>query len=277
MKFKVEPALERIMNDVKYADPQKAWIGCDLDGTLAKYDGWKGWQHIGEPVEKMVLKLKSYMERGLTVKIWTARCSKVSLARSNITFEQMSKVIQDWTEKVFGKRLEVVTEKDCDMLFTFDDSVMQVEPNTGNIIGSEIMVDLGDDGDYTHPIKEYISADVAHQDHWNQLPIDSVLINDFVDGCMKGGFKRVTPMQGSPAQFLVQGETDNNVTRFSFYTCTGNLFNENSTDWIVVDVQLANGSSRMFYKIDNLSFKSLGKWLTDRVIHGWVEPKVVQQ
>ena len=108
-------------------------------------------------------------------------------------------------------------------------------------------------------------------------PGSLVLINDFVDGCMKGGFKRVTPMQGSPAQFLIQGETDNNVTRFSFYTCTGNLFNEDSTDWIVVDVQMANGSNRMFYKIDNLSFKSLGKWLTDRVIHGWVEPKVVQQ
>ena len=34
MKFKVEPALERIMNDVKYADPQKAWIGCDLVGKV---------------------------------------------------------------------------------------------------------------------------------------------------------------------------------------------------------------------------------------------------
>ena len=277
MKFKVEPALERIMNDVKYADPTKAWIGCDLDGTLAKYDGWKGWQHIGEPVEKMVLKLKSYMERGLTVKIWTARCSKVSLARSNVTFEQMAKVIQDWTEKVFGKRLDVVTEKDCDMLFCFDDSIMQVEPNTGNIIGSEIMVDLGDDQDYEHPIKEYDSSDVAHQDHWNELPIDSVLINDFTSGCTKGGFKSVTPMQGSPAQFLIQGEADNNVTRFALYTCTGNLFNENTTDWIVVDVQMANGSNRMFYKIDNLSFKSLGKWLATRVLKSWIEPKVVQQ
>jgi len=27
----------------------KGWVGVDLDGTLAHYDGWKGADHIGEP------------------------------------------------------------------------------------------------------------------------------------------------------------------------------------------------------------------------------------
>ena len=54
MKFTTKAALERLMNDVKYVDKSKAWIGTDLDGTLAKYDGWKGWQHIGDPIPKMV-------------------------------------------------------------------------------------------------------------------------------------------------------------------------------------------------------------------------------
>jgi hypothetical protein len=27
------------------------WIGVDLDGTLAHYDGWKGIDHIGEPIK----------------------------------------------------------------------------------------------------------------------------------------------------------------------------------------------------------------------------------
>lgn len=30
------------------------WIGVDLDGTLAKYDQWRGVQHIGDPVPLMV-------------------------------------------------------------------------------------------------------------------------------------------------------------------------------------------------------------------------------
>lgn len=32
----------------------KGWIGVDLDGTLAEYDGWKGPDEIGAPVEPMV-------------------------------------------------------------------------------------------------------------------------------------------------------------------------------------------------------------------------------
>lgn len=32
----------------------KGWIGVDLDGTLAHYEGWKGVEHIGEPIPAMV-------------------------------------------------------------------------------------------------------------------------------------------------------------------------------------------------------------------------------
>lgn len=28
------------------------WIGVDLDGTLAEYDGWRGWKHIGNLFQK---------------------------------------------------------------------------------------------------------------------------------------------------------------------------------------------------------------------------------
>ena len=277
MKFRVTPALERIMNDPKLVDKTKAWIGCDLDGTLAVYDGWKGWQHIGDPVEKMVGRLKSYMDRGITVKIWTARCSKVSLAKNNLTFDQMANVIQDWTEKVFGKRLEVVTEKDCDMLFCFDDSVIQVEPNTGEIIGSEIKPEVGDDQDYDYEIKEYDSADVAHQGNWKELKLDTCLYQDFVSGLLRGGFGKAEFIRSiSPEWATIQASTNDNITRFSFLTCRGNLHNENPTDWVVLDVQLANGSNRMFFKLDNLSFKSLGKWIAKRVLNHGTSVQVVK-
>ena len=34
------------MNDT-HGETGKGWYGFDLDGTLAKYDGWKGIDHIG--------------------------------------------------------------------------------------------------------------------------------------------------------------------------------------------------------------------------------------
>ena len=51
----------------------KGWYGFDLDGTLAKYDGWKGIDHIGEPVAPMVRLVQAMHKGGLEVRIITAR------------------------------------------------------------------------------------------------------------------------------------------------------------------------------------------------------------
>jgi hypothetical protein len=37
-----------------HGDKGDGWIGVDLDATLAKYDGWKSADHIGEPIPAMV-------------------------------------------------------------------------------------------------------------------------------------------------------------------------------------------------------------------------------
>ena len=47
----------------------KAWIGVDLDGTLARYDGWKGIEHIGEPItikelSRKVAMNECYLKKG---------------------------------------------------------------------------------------------------------------------------------------------------------------------------------------------------------------------
>lgn len=266
MKFTTNAALERLMNDVKYVDKSKAWIGTDLDGTLAKYDGWKGWQHIGDPIPKMVERVKSYIRRGITVKVWTARASKVSLARSGASFEEMSKVIQDWTEKHIGVRLEVVTEKDCDMLFTFDDSVIQVEPNTGNIIGSEIFAEVGDDTDYDHPIKDYLQSDISGLFQWNEVDLDNVFYGDFTSGLLKGGFHSAENLDVPGSQFTILAKTDTTQVKICLNTCCGHLNKEDDTVWCVVDTYVANGDERMLFKLDNLSFRSLGKWYAERIL-----------
>lgn len=49
-------------------------IAFDFDGVLAQYDGWKGWQHLGEPVpgiKEIIRQLK--MDWGCTIIIYTTR------------------------------------------------------------------------------------------------------------------------------------------------------------------------------------------------------------
>jgi hypothetical protein len=102
------------------------WIGVDLDGTLAIYDGWKGVGHIGSPIKEMVDRVKQWLDEGKKVKILTARVSGDNP-------EKAKETIQKWTEKQFGQRLEVTSEKDMDMEELWDDRAVTVEMNTGKI------------------------------------------------------------------------------------------------------------------------------------------------
>ncbi len=36
------------------SNSNSGWIGVDLDGTLAHYEGWNGANHIGEPLAPML-------------------------------------------------------------------------------------------------------------------------------------------------------------------------------------------------------------------------------
>ena len=47
------------------------WIGVDLDGTLAEWDGWKGHQHIGKPIPQMVERVKRWLAMDIEVRVFT--------------------------------------------------------------------------------------------------------------------------------------------------------------------------------------------------------------
>jgi hypothetical protein len=97
------------------------WIGVDLDGTLAHYDGWHGETHIGPPVPAMLEKVKDWINQGKLVKIFTARaCNPESVA-----------IIQAWCEEHIGVILEVTATKDFGMIELWDDRCVQVIPNEG--------------------------------------------------------------------------------------------------------------------------------------------------
>lgn len=101
------------------------WVGFDLDGTLAKYDGWKGVEHIGEPIKPMVDLAKRLHEKGIKVKIFTARVAYPD------TSDAARKRIEEWCADILGFVPPVTNEKDGLMVTCFDDRSLQVLPNTG--------------------------------------------------------------------------------------------------------------------------------------------------
>lgn len=102
------------------------WIGVDLDGTLAVYDGWKGPEHIGDPIPAMLVRVKRWLLQGREVRIVTARVAPAkadaSVCRAAIEF---------WLQQHVGRVLPVTHEKDHLMVELWDDRVVQVIPNTG--------------------------------------------------------------------------------------------------------------------------------------------------
>lgn len=106
----------------------KGWIGVDLDGTIARYDGWKGPEHIGDPIEPMLNRIKAWLAAGVDVRIFTARVSGV---REGMEASATLKCIEHWCEKHVGRVLPVTCTKDFGMIQLWDDRAIQVEPNTG--------------------------------------------------------------------------------------------------------------------------------------------------
>ena len=151
------------MNDT-HGTEGRGWYGFDLDGTLAKYDGWKGIDHIGEPVAPMVDRLRKMHAEGKVVKIMTARVAP----RANAEYKDREKCappdyvaeagrsdyaiswaesmylsldkwgarefIVDWCLKNLGFLPEITHEKDHLMLELYDDRVKQVVPNEGRLV-----------------------------------------------------------------------------------------------------------------------------------------------
>ena len=102
----------------------------DFDGTLATYTEWKGIDHTGEPIPKMVDRVKEWLYNGKNVKIFTAR---VSPNQKQETIDLATKTIQDWCQKYIGQVLEVTAFKDFDVIEIWDDRAIPVIKNTGKI------------------------------------------------------------------------------------------------------------------------------------------------
>src|SRR5690348_10521027 len=95
----------------------KAWIGVDLDGTLAFYDHYRGDEHIGHPLEPMVSKVKQWVKEGKDVRLLTARKPHPAIRR--------------WMAEHLGVVLPITNTKDPFMQALYDDRAVGIKRNTG--------------------------------------------------------------------------------------------------------------------------------------------------
>ena len=121
-----------------HGSADRSWIGVDLDGTLASYDGWKGAESIGDPVPRMVERVVGWVAEGKDVRIMTARVAPGQLGAG-----ASRAAIEKWLEKHIYPRcpawfnepqqikLQITHEKDYCMVELWDDRCVQVIPNTG--------------------------------------------------------------------------------------------------------------------------------------------------
>lgn len=100
------------------------WVGFDLDGTLAFYDGWKGPDHIGAPIMPMIAVLRAHIDAGDECKIFTARA----------TIPDQVPPVKAWLVAQGLPELEVTNVKDFSMRLLYDDRCKQVRTNTGEIV-----------------------------------------------------------------------------------------------------------------------------------------------
>ncbi len=108
------------------------WIGVDFDGTLAIYENWMGAQHCGEPLPKMVSRVRQWIAEGKNVRIITARVfapENDAIAQREAAMATLA--IQEWCLKHLGAVLPVTCVKDYGMEEIWDDRAIQMERNTG--------------------------------------------------------------------------------------------------------------------------------------------------
>lgn len=123
----VVSARSRLVAKAKEPTP---WIGIDLDGTLAKELGDQFNElTIGEPVKPMIEFVQGLVDKGLKVKVFTARMNSSEPNPAGV-----ARAIRKWTKKHIGVPLEATAEKDYLCVGIFDDRAHQVIRDEGLLL-----------------------------------------------------------------------------------------------------------------------------------------------
>ena len=117
----------------------RGWVGVDLDGTLAIYNGWNDGK-IGKPIQVMVDKVKKWLKDGIDVRIITARVARTGVRNEYLQIDddkfadEQEILIKKWCKEYLGQELPVTATKDFAMVEMYDDRCKQVIPNDGRTL-----------------------------------------------------------------------------------------------------------------------------------------------
>jgi hypothetical protein len=129
----------------KIKSSHRGWIGVDLDGTLAFYEGGLPFNptKIGAPIPMMVERVKQHLRENIhDVRILTARVfvdephnypNHDAWARAAAQSDQIRAVIKAWCKQHIGQELPVTCCKDYEMVALYDDRAFRIVPNTGEL------------------------------------------------------------------------------------------------------------------------------------------------
>jgi hydroxymethylpyrimidine pyrophosphatase-like HAD family hydrolase len=114
-----------------HANKQRS-IAVDFDGTLATYDGWKGVDHLGEPVEEMIQRVQAELDAGSAVTIFTARVNPNGGSFQEALDATKSYVlIAQWCVQHIGQLLPITHLKSQVWDEMWDDRAIQIVKNQG--------------------------------------------------------------------------------------------------------------------------------------------------
>lgn len=120
-----------------------AWIGVDLDGTLAEYDHRRDIYALGPPIPAMVARVQDWLAKGHEVRVFTARVAlsgamnAAGVADDAPFVSAQRALIEAWCIEHLGRALLITATKDFQMIALYDDRAVAVETNTGRLLSGE--------------------------------------------------------------------------------------------------------------------------------------------
>ncbi len=105
-------------------------IACDLDGTLAHHDTWRGIEHIGAPIAGTLDRVKAALARGWEVEVFTARVAEESewnQPRGRVA--EARRHIEQWCLLHVGRVLPVTAVKSGRFVEFWDDKAVSIQKN----------------------------------------------------------------------------------------------------------------------------------------------------
>jgi hypothetical protein len=104
-------------------------LAVDLDGTMAKYDHWRGVEHVGEPIKDVVDRVKEALRIGIEVWVYTARVAPDMDGTFRADRDLAISTIEDWCLKHIGRALPVTSTKFREFDEFWDDKTVSVVSN----------------------------------------------------------------------------------------------------------------------------------------------------